>query len=56
MIMRFAEQWSWCTVEAIRNVAPKIREITLRPAGGVAPCPPGSRINVSLVIDGQPQT
>jgi vanillate O-demethylase ferredoxin subunit len=54
--MRFAEQWTWCTVEAIRNVAPQIREITLRPAGGVAPCPPGSHINVSLLIDGQPQT
>jgi ferredoxin-NADP reductase len=54
--MRFAEQWTWCTVEAIREVAPAIREITLRPGGPVHPHPLGSHINVSLLIDGQPQT
>jgi ferredoxin-NADP reductase len=54
--MRFAEQWTWCTVDAVRDVAPNIREVTLRPAGGVTPCPPGSHINVNLLIDGQPQT
>ena len=53
--MRFAEQWSWCTVEAIRDVTPTIREFHLRPENGrVAPCPPGSHITVSLLIDGQP--
>jgi vanillate O-demethylase ferredoxin subunit len=55
MIMRFAEQWTWCTVEATRDVTPSIREITLKPQA-VAPYPPGSHINVSLLIDGQPQT
>jgi ferredoxin-NADP reductase len=54
--MRFAEQWSWCAVEGIRDVAPAIREITLRPDGAIAPYPLGSHINVSLLIDGQPQT
>jgi vanillate O-demethylase ferredoxin subunit len=54
--MRFAEQWTWCTVEATRDVAPSIREITLKPQAPVAPYPPGSHINVSLLIDGQPQT
>ena len=54
--MRFAEQWSWCTVDSVRDVAPAIREITLKPDGAVAPCPLGSHINVSLLIDGQPQT
>ena len=53
--MRFAEQWNWCTVEAISDVTPTIREFRLRPeTGRVAPCPPGSHINVSLLIDGQP--
>jgi vanillate O-demethylase ferredoxin subunit len=54
--MRFAEHWTGCTVEATRNVAPDIREITLRPDAAVAPYPLGSHINVSLLIDGQPQT
>jgi dimethylamine monooxygenase subunit B len=53
--MRFAEQWSWCTVEAIRDVTPAIREFRLRPDNGqVQPCPPGSHIGVTVLIDGQP--
>jgi vanillate O-demethylase ferredoxin subunit len=52
--MRFAEQWSWCTVEAIRDVAPTIREFHLRPDGGVVPYPAGSHLNVAVLIDGQP--
>ena len=53
--MRFAEQWSWCTVEAIRDVTPTIREFHLRPEiGRGAPCPPGSHVTVALLIDGQP--
>lgn len=52
--MRFAEQWSWCTVEAISDVAPMIREFRLRPDGGVAPYPAGSHLNVAVLIDGQP--
>ena len=53
--MRFAEQWSWCTVDAIRDVTPTIREFRLRPESGhVPPCPAGSHIGVSVLIDGQP--
>lgn len=53
--MRFAEQWSWCTVEAIHDVTPTIREFRLRPENGrVPPYPAGSHITVSLLIDGQP--
>ncbi len=53
--MRFAEQWNWCTVEAVSDVTPTIREFRLRPDNRrVAPCPPGSHITVSLLIDGQP--
>jgi vanillate O-demethylase ferredoxin subunit len=54
--MRFAEHWTGCRVDAIRDVAPSIREITLRPDAQLASYPPGSHINVSLLIDGQPQT
>lgn len=54
--MRFAEHWMGCRVEATRNVAPDIREITLRPDMSLPSYPVGSHINVSLLIDGQPQT
>jgi ferredoxin-NADP reductase len=52
--MRFAEHWTWCTVEGVRNVAPAIREIMLKPDGAITPCPPGSHIGVAVLIDGQP--
>jgi ferredoxin-NADP reductase len=54
--MRFAEHWMGCRVEATRDVTADIREITLRPDAPVGAYPPGSHINVSLLIDGQPQT
>ena len=53
--MRFAEQWNWCTVDAIRDVTPDIREIRLRPdSGEVTPYPVGSHLTIALLIDGQP--
>ncbi|OCK60799.1 PDR/VanB family oxidoreductase [Bradyrhizobium sp. LMTR 3] len=53
--MRFAEQWSWCTIESIRDVTPTIREFRLRPESGhITPYPAGSHIGVSVLIDGQP--
>lgn len=53
--MRFAEQWSWCTVETVRDVASTIREFKLRPKNGrVPPCPAGSHIGVTVLVDGQP--
>jgi ferredoxin-NADP reductase len=52
--MRFAEQWSWCTVDAIIDVTPAIREFRLRPDGGVVPYPAGSHLNVAVLIEGQP--
>jgi ferredoxin-NADP reductase len=54
--MRFAEQWMGCRVEAIRDLTPGIREITLKPDVALPSYPLGSHINVSLLIDGQPQT
>ena len=53
--MRFAEQWQWCTVDAIRDVTPEIREFRLRPERGeVARYPVGSHLTIALLIDGQP--
>ncbi len=54
--MRFAEHWMGCRVEAVRDVAANIREITLQPDAPLPSYPLGSHINVSLLIDGQPQT
>jgi len=53
--MRFTEQWSWCTVESFNDVTPAIREFRLRPENGrLPPCPAGSHIGVTVLIDGQP--
>ena len=53
--MRFAEQWSWCTVETVRDVTTTIREFRLRPENGRVPSyPAGSHIGVTVLIDGQP--
>src|SRR5258708_15703119 len=55
--MRFAERWINCTVHAIRDVAPAIREFVLRPAGpSVENYAPGSHINVGVYVDGRPET
>ena len=53
--MRFAEQWSWCVIETVRDVTPAIREFRLRPEKGrVLPYPAGSHIGVTVLIEGQP--
>ena len=54
--MRFAEHWMDCTVIATRDITPGIREFTLRPHAPIGASPLGSHINVSLLIDGLPQT
>src|ERR1700688_3249128 len=55
--MRFAERWISCTVHAIRDVAPAIREFVLRPAGtSVENYAPGSHISVGVFVDGPPET
>ncbi len=54
--MRFAEQWTSCLLTGVRDVAPEIREITLRPDAPLPLAAPGSHVTVSLLIDGQPQT
>ncbi|RED30530.1 vanillate demethylase subunit B [Rhodopseudomonas thermotolerans] len=52
--MRFAEQWTSSTVVSTRDLTPSIREIVLEPEAAVAACPPGSHINVAVLIDGRP--
>ena len=41
-------------VDGVRDVAPVIREITLKPDAPIASYPLGSHINVSVTIDGEP--
>jgi vanillate O-demethylase ferredoxin subunit len=54
--MRFVRKWSRAVVESVRDVAPSIREFTLRPEHGAPePYAPGSHIEVGVLIDGQPQ-
>src|SRR3979409_2407987 len=55
--MRFERKWTTCTVDAMRDVAPAIREFVLRPEEfSVTNYAPGSHVNVSVLIDGRPET
>ncbi len=55
--MRFAQKWTPCTVRAIRDLTPAIREFILRPEGsGVENHAIGSHVNVGVLIDGRPET
>ncbi len=55
--MRFAYKWTKCTVHAIRDVTPEIREFVLLPEGmSVENYPIGSHVTVGVLIDGRPQT
>ena len=55
--MRFERKWTQCTVHAIRDVAPAIREFVLRPdQSGVEGFAPGSHVNVGVSIDGRLET
>lgn len=53
--MRFAKSWSTATVHAVRDLTPRIREITLRPEHGIEPYAPGSHIDVGVLVDGRPE-
>jgi vanillate O-demethylase ferredoxin subunit len=56
-IMRFAQKWTKCAVEATRDVTSTVREIVLRPEGaGTEPYAIGSHVNVGVLIDGRPDT
>ena len=53
--MRFAQKWTTCTVQGIRDVAPAIREFVLRPEGtNVENYAVGSHVNIGVLIDGRP--
>ena len=55
--MRFERKWTKCTVDAVRDVAPAIREIVLRPEqSGVEHYAPGSHVTVGVSIGGRPET
>jgi dimethylamine monooxygenase subunit B len=54
--MRFAQTWSSCTVRQVRDLTPRIRELTLLPDGGVAPYAAGSHVDVNVLVDGRPET
>jgi vanillate O-demethylase ferredoxin subunit len=53
--MRFEEIWGPATVVTTRDVAPRIREILIRPDQfGAAAYPVGSHVKVGVTIDGRP--
>lgn len=55
--MRFAETWTQCTVHAIRDVTPTIREFVLRPDRcDVTSAAIGSHVQVALTVNGRRDT
>ncbi|MGP8122550.1 MAG: PDR/VanB family oxidoreductase [Xanthobacteraceae bacterium] len=54
--MRFAQTWSFCSVQKVRDLTPQIREFTLLPDGGVEHYAVGSHLDVNVMIDGRPET
>jgi vanillate O-demethylase ferredoxin subunit len=55
--MRFAETWMQCTVAAIHDVTPTIREIVLRPDNvDITSAAIGSHIQVGVTIGGRRDT
>jgi dimethylamine monooxygenase subunit B len=55
--MRFAHTWSTATVLTTRDVTPQVREFLLRPdAAEARPYAIGSHLNVTVFVDGQPDT
>lgn len=55
--MRYAETWTQCTVHAVRDVTPGIREIMLRPDNSdITSAAIGSHIQVGITIDGKRDT
>ena len=55
--MRFERKWTRCTVHAIRDVTPAIREFVLRPEPfRPEHFAPGSHVAVGVSIDGRPET
>ncbi|MDF0493153.1 PDR/VanB family oxidoreductase [Bradyrhizobium yuanmingense] len=55
--MRFIETWTPATLVATRDLTPNVREFLIRPDQfEAAAYPVGSHINVSITIDGLPET
>ena len=55
--MRYERKWTTCTVHAVRDVTPAIREFVLRPEqSGVGHYAPGSHVSVGVLIGGRPET
>lgn len=55
--MRFIDTWTPATLIETRELSPDIREFLIRPDGfNGAPYPVGSHIDVTVTINGQPET
>ena len=51
--MRFADHWSIAIVEAVRDLTPSIRELTLRPQEGATAYPSGAHLGVRVLVEGR---
>ena len=54
--MRPISNWTEAVIASFRDVTPTVRELMIRPASGVAAYPPGSHLQVQVMLRGKPQT
>jgi ferredoxin-NADP reductase len=54
--MKSSSQWAEAVVASLRDVTPTVREFLLNPIGGaMTPHPPGSHLQVEVLVGGKPQ-
>lgn len=54
--MRFSVSWQEATLRETRDVAQDIREFTILPADGCQSYLPGAHLDITVMIDGEPET
>lgn len=54
--MRFAYHWETARVRSAEPAAADVMRIEIEPDEGTRPYPPGSHLQVAVIIDGEPQT
>lgn len=53
--MKNTQNWADAHVLSVRDLTPTVREITIRPTGGVLPHAPGSHLRLEVLVAGRPQ-
>jgi dimethylamine monooxygenase subunit B len=54
--MRYAVTWAVAAIRSVTTITPTVRQIEIVPAGGVQTFNAGAHIDVTVMVDGLPQT